>query len=166
MVSSAVRSTRTERHDGRLHSFSRSCRATWGTEIDFRAKCYGEGMPGKNEAERKVNLDLAVFDDDFVGTHAVHAVVEADSFATHVAFDLQHRKFIRDDTHGPVGRIESAWLRSIGHDFFRREPFLSRAKRAEGRRNRSGRLEVDKVMRAAPAFGGNNHPAAHDGVTS
>ena len=32
-------------------------------ELDFRAQQYVNTVPGKNEAERKVNLDLAVMDD-------------------------------------------------------------------------------------------------------
>ena len=33
-------------------------------ELDFRAKRLAESVPGKNETERKINLDLAVMDDE------------------------------------------------------------------------------------------------------
>lgn len=35
-------------------------------ELDFRAQRYAEGVAGKNETERKANLDLAVMDDDLL----------------------------------------------------------------------------------------------------
>jgi hypothetical protein len=60
-------------------------------ELDFRAKAYAEGVPGKNEAERKVNLDLMVADDETLSelirdldqkqdacTRAEHALLRAD----------------------------------------------------------------------------------------
>jgi hypothetical protein len=43
--------------------------------------------------------------DHFVGANAIHHIVNADSSAVQVSFDLQSRKLVRDNSNFPAGLI-------------------------------------------------------------
>lgn len=45
------------------------------------------------------------FDYDLVGSDPVHPVVETETFAAEIAFDLEGRELIGDDADRPIGRI-------------------------------------------------------------
>jgi len=105
------------------------------------------------------------FDDDFVGADAVHAVIETEPFAAHVALHMQGGKFIGHHSHGPIGTVGIRGVRPVRKDFLRRQPFLSRAKRTHGRRGgRRGRHA--HVLRAAAPFSRHDHPAPDDRISA
>ena len=72
------------------------------------------------------------FDDHFMRADPIHPIIETDPFAAQIAFYMKGGKLIRDYTDSPVRRIGLRGFNPIGHDFFRRQPFLTRAEGAEG----------------------------------
>ncbi len=105
------------------------------------------------------------FDDHLVRSNAVHPVEHSLPFAIESSLDLQRREFVRHDPHFPVRRIRRAAVPAVREHFGRRQRLPARTKRAvvaaDGRRS----LEPE-VARTFLALGGDNDPAAGDGIFS
>ena len=103
------------------------------------------------------------FDDDFVGTDAVHLVKEAFAFAVKIAFDTKSWKFVGDYANAPAGSIFAAAIAAIDQNF--RGSFCF-ASRAEGTilGIRGDDAFTQKFVGSLAAFRRNNHPATGDGI--
>jgi hypothetical protein len=104
--------------------------------------------------------------DDFMRADAVHSIVEAHAFPSHVAFHLERRKLIRDDAHGPPRSIRLAVLGSIGEDFMGRETLLAGTKGAHVGRRLAGMRVFEKIARPAGPLRRNNNPTPDDRIAT
>ena len=105
-------------------------------------------------------------DDDFMCSDPIHSIVEAETLAVEVAFDVERGELVRHDTYGPVWAVGLHRLQSVGHDFFRRQSLLPWAKWAKGCGQRPGGMHWDKVVRPTAPFRRNNHPPTDNRITS
>ena len=78
----------------------------------------------------------------------------------------QPLQLVRHDTHGPVRVIGFHRLRPIGHNLFRCQSFLARAKGAESCGQRPGAVYGGEVVRPSATFCRNNDPATDNRITS
>jgi len=111
-------------------------------------------------------LVVGGFDDDFMGPDPIHAIIEAEALAVERAFDLKRGELIRYDTDGPVRVIGFHRLWPIGHNFFRRQSFLPRAKGAERCGQWSSGVHGNEVVRSSATFRRNNDPSTDNRITS
>src|SRR5439155_21735858 len=85
---------------------------------------------------RQSGVVIVGFNDDLVSAHAVHFVEHAFGLAVQISLNTKGRKFIRDDTHRPAGRIAlwraaSVLVRTIGLDLRRGFTLVAGAEGAE-----------------------------------
>ena len=102
-------------------------------------------------------------DDDLVRADAVHLVVEAVALLVEVALDPQGGELVGHHAQRQPGCVRAAARRPVGQDLGRRLGLVAGAERAEvaARRNRRARA---RSRWALGAVGGDDHPAAGDGV--
>src|SRR5581483_1945940 len=117
----------------------------------------------------KGRVVIGSFDDHFVSPNAVHAVKHTFGLAVQAAFYTQGRKLIGHHTDCPTRGIALRWRASIrigtiGLNFRWRLALVSIAERAKSA------LDLYRVTRKIGGpfgpVGGDDHPAANDGVFS
>src|SRR4030095_8247839 len=86
-----------------------------------------------------VQVVLRSFDNDFVGTYAMHSVVNALPPAIQPSFNPQRRKFIWHDSHLPARLVGPASVVTDCGDFGRGFALVSLAERATNSRLDFGR---------------------------
>ena len=103
-----------------------------------------------------------------MGADAIHFVEHAFGLAVKVALDSERGEFVRHHAHCPAGRVTlrlgAILVGTIGLNFRRGLAFVSVAKRAKAALHLY--RFAGKVSGAFGAVGGNNYPAADDGVFS
>src|SRR5262249_29737185 len=102
------------------------------------------------------------FEDDLVGTDAVHLVVDALAALVQVAFDLQGGKFVRHDADAPAGLVGLGASFAVGKDFVGRLVLVARAKWAVGAAA-GHRLDLWRDRSLGPVRG-DDDPSADNGV--
>jgi hypothetical protein len=103
------------------------------------------------------------FDDDFVGSNALHAVEEAFTFAVEVAFDAESGVFVGNDAKLPAWGVGCGAV-AVGENLAGCVRFVTCAERAEAPGGfRRDRL-ANEVGRTAGAIGGDDYPAVRNGV--
>lgn len=108
---------------------------------------------------------LRGFDDDFMGTNAVHSVVDTIAGAVEIALHAQSRKLVGYYAGGPVGGIGVAAIGTKSQDLRRRLRLMACAKRTEAVCRPSHR-HTNEITRALGTFDRNNHPPASHRIAS
>ena len=122
-----------------------------------------------SEAARQGRGVVGSLDDDLVGADAVHPVEHALGLAVQVAFDSQRREFVGHDAHRPAGRIAlgrrpAVRVGTISLNFGRSLALISGTERAEAALDLYG--FAHEIGGTFGAIGGDDNPAADDGVFS
>ena len=102
-------------------------------------------------------------DDHFVRADAVHPIEQPLAFAIEIALHLQRRKPVRHDAEVPARRVRRAAVLPERPDLGRRHVLVAGTERAVLAGDDAGALEM-KIGRPLLAIGGNDHPAAGDGI--
>src|SRR5918993_5943653 len=105
---------------------------------------------------------LGRLDDHLVRADAAHLVEQALALAIERALHLQRRKLVRDDADVPPGAVGPS-AAPVAQHLARRVRLVALAERAE-HGGLEGPVLQTEVARALPSLGGDDHPAAGDGV--
>src|SRR5258708_536353 len=103
------------------------------------------------------------FDDDFVGADSVHFVEQAFAFAIEIAFDAERPEAIGNDANVPAGSVGAAAVAAVNKNLGRRFAFGSGAEGAS-LGPRDNHAFAEKIGGALSTIGGNDDPAARDGI--
>ena len=108
-------------------------------------------------------------DNNFVCADAVHLVEHALGLAVQITFYAKRGEFVRHYADGPPGRITlrrrtAVLIGPVCLDFRRSLTFISITEGAKASSHLYG--VASKVCRALGSVGGDNHPAANNGVFS
>src|SRR5258707_844900 len=103
------------------------------------------------------------FDDDFVGADSIHFVEQAFAFAVEIAFDAERGKAVGNDANVPAGSVGAAAVAAVDENLGRRFAFSSGAEGAI-LGPRDNHAFAEKIGGALSAIGGNDDPAARDGI--
>src|SRR5271169_1155671 len=103
------------------------------------------------------------FDDDLVGTDAVHPVEKSVAFPVQASLDAQRGEFVRNHSYLPARRVRPAPIAPILENFGRRLRFMPVTKRAD-----PDSLDLyalaKKIRRPFGSIRRNNHPPSSDGI--
>ena len=102
-------------------------------------------------------------DDHFVRADAVHPIEQPLAFPIEVAFHLQRGKLVRHDSKIPAGRIRPAAVLTEREHLGRRHVLAAGAERTVFTPDDLSLFETE-IVRALASIGGDDDPAAGDGI--
>ena len=109
---------------------------------------------------------LRALDDDLMSADTVHPIIDAAPLALEGALDMEDRKLARNDAHPPAGCIGKRLLSAERCNLRGGLCFVARAERAFRRGDIVELFLKGIIFGLLGPFGGDNDPAADDGVLS